>query len=77
MKIKITSERELLNMASELWHTLVNVRYHSRKWEEEHGSALLAAKKKWERKADDLIIKYNVAKSHQATDIKIEINNPE
>ena len=74
MNLIVKSEEELLEMASELWHTLVNLRHHTRRWEEEHGSVLLATKKKCERKADDLIVKYNIQKTSSVKQINVEIN---
>jgi uncharacterized damage-inducible protein DinB len=77
MKVKLNSEQELLSVARELFHVLTNLRHWSSKWEQEHGSDPLAAKKKWERKADDLLAKYQVTKTHIKQEIKIEVDATE
>ena len=77
MRIKLTSEQELVEVSRELFHCMVNLRYWTGKWEQEHGHHNLAAKKKWERKADDLIVKYNLKKTQIKQEIKIRIDEPD
>lgn len=77
MRVKLNSEEELVNMARELLHVMVNLRHWSTKWEQEYGSDLLAAKKKWERKSDDILAKYQVTKTNLKQEIKIEVDATE
>lgn len=75
MPIKINNENELLETAKELAHVLVNLRHWTKKWEETYGAEYKNAKKRWEKKADELIKKLELIKKMQQSEIKIEINN--
>jgi hypothetical protein len=74
MKIKVSSEDELLNVASELIHVLANLRKFTLLWEETHGVELKARKKYFEQKADELISKLQVEDHKHPSQVKIEVN---
>lgn len=79
MTIKITSEEELKQVAAELLHVMVNLRHYSKAWHEYHGGALLATKKTWEIRADELLKKLEVEYTMNSTvkSYKIEIEKHE
>lgn len=74
MKIKITSEQELVNVAEELIHVIANLRKFTRLWEETHGVDLKARKKYYEKQADALIERLKVNEHTHPSEIKIEVN---
>lgn len=55
--VKVHSEEELMALSGELLHALVNVRYWTKKWEQEYGCEMKIKKKYWEARADELIAK--------------------
>lgn len=75
MKIKIESEDELLEVAKEALHLLVNLRHYTKEWETAHGAELKTRKKHFEGRADEFLQKLEMKKSHKSDTIKIEINN--
>lgn len=72
MKIKISSEEELLVIAAEAIRVLANLRKFTRLWEESHGVVLKEKKKNWEARADKLITKLEVTDLNRNEHIKIE-----
>lgn len=77
MKIKISSEQELVNVAEELIHVIANLRKFTRLWEETHGVDLKARKKYYEKEADALIERLKVTEHKHPSEIKIEVNGNE
>lgn len=75
MKVKVTSDQELVDLACELLHVMQNMRYWQNRWHNEHGSILLRQKIRWEARADQLLGELNMEKTHKANSIKIEIND--
>jgi len=73
MKVTVRSEEELMELGSELLHILVNLRYATKAWERDYGANLRDRKKYYELKADELIQKLQLSKSHHAGQIKIEL----
>lgn len=74
MKILIRDEQELVNVATELVHVLNNLRFFTRKWEENYGVELRARKKYYEEKADELLKRLEITEHRQSNQIKIELN---
>ena len=74
MKIKIRDEEELVNVATELAHCLCNLRRFTKLWEDNHGVELMARKKYWEDKSDELLKRLEVTEHRQSNQIKIELN---
>ena len=72
MPIKIKDENELHEIAKELAHVLTNLRYWTKHWEETYGAFARNTKKRWEKKADELIIKLDLFKTKLKSEIKIE-----
>lgn len=77
MKIKVTSEQELVNVATELLHCLCNLRKFTKLWEENYGVEIKARKKYWEDKADSLLQRLQITEHRTQSQIKIEINGDE
>lgn len=75
MIIKINSEEELISVATEALHIISNLRKFTKLWEETHGTVLKERKKYYERKADELIQKLQVAEHKHPEQIKIEVDN--
>lgn len=75
MVVKITSEQELIQVATEAIHILNNLRHFTKKWNEGHGTELKQRKMYYEKLADDLLIRLQVTEHRQANQIKIEIND--
>lgn len=75
MRIKVTSEQELVNVATELAHVLSNLRKFQKKWEGAYGVELRERKKYWEDKADSLLQRLQVTEHRNPSQIKIEIND--
>lgn len=73
MKIRITSEQELIEIACEAIHVLSNLRYFTKLWNESHGFELKQRKVYYEKLADALLEKLNVTEHREAKQIKIEI----
>lgn len=73
MIIKISSEEQLVSVATELIHVIANLRKFTKLWEETHGVELKRNKKYYEQKADDLIAKLQVQDHKQVHEIKIEV----
>lgn len=57
MNIKITSEKESLDIIRELAHVLNNLRYATKEWETKYGCEAKARKKRWEVRADAILNK--------------------
>jgi hypothetical protein len=53
--LKVNSEEELLQKASNLFHILVNLRDKTKKWENHGGYINRQNRKYWEKKADEFI----------------------
>jgi len=77
MKVVVKSEEELMELGSELLHILVNLRFATKAWERDYGANLRGRKKYYELKADELIQKLQLTKSHHSYQIKIDINAEE
>lgn len=73
MKIKISSEEELLKVATEAIHLLSNLRHFTKKWNETHGYDLKQRKTYYEGLADSLLERLKVTEHRQSNQIKIEI----
>lgn len=74
MKITVTSEQELVNVATELAHVLSHLRKYQKKWEQNYGVELKNRKKFWEERADALLQRLQVTEHRNPIQIKIEIN---
>lgn len=75
MRIKVDSEEELLKVAQEALHLLVNMRHYQKRWHTEFGAILKNRKKEWEDKADTFLERLQMEKSFKSGSIKIEIDN--
>lgn len=75
MKIKIESEDELMEVAKEALHLLVNIRHYTKAWEETHGAELKNRKKHFEGRADEFLKKLEMEKSLRSDAVHISINN--
>lgn len=75
MRVVVKNEQELLELAKDLLHVLINLRYWSNEWHLHHGSVLLEHKKKWEKRADALIQRLKVSRSPNAFDVHIKLEN--
>jgi len=74
MKIKVTSEQELLNVCQEALHILSNLRHFTNKWNKEHGYELRQRKDYYEKMADELIQRLQITEHRRESQIKIEVN---
>jgi hypothetical protein len=75
MKVVVTDEQELFELAKELLHVLANLRYWSDQWNKYHGSVLLNRKKFYEQKADTLLERLKTKGSVHRYDVHIKIEN--
>lgn len=75
MIVKVHSEEELLMIAKEALHILVNLRHNSKAWERDYGAALKEAKKYWEGKADVFLNELQVKRSGRVNDVHITIKD--
>lgn len=75
MHVKLKNEEELLEFAKELLHISMNMRYWQEQWKKHYGHSLLEQKKKWEKRYDDFVIKYQVARTVHKYDVHIKIEN--
>lgn len=57
MKVVIRSEEELAHEFREVVNALANVRKFQKLWEKSYGVTLKEKKKRWEERADDLIVR--------------------
>lgn len=73
MKIRITSEEELIEVATEAIHLLSNLRHMTKLWNESHGCELRNRKKYYEELSDKFLEKLKVTEHREAKQIKIEI----
>jgi hypothetical protein len=74
MKIKVSSEEELIKIAEESIRIIANLRKFTRLWDESHGVELKARKKYYEAQADELIERLQSTNLQRREGIKIEIN---
>jgi hypothetical protein len=74
MNIKISSEQELIEVATEAIRVLANLRKFTMLWEESHGVVLKDKKKVWEARADKLIDKLQVPELGRNEHVKIELD---
>lgn len=74
MRIIISNEQELVNVATELAHVLCNLRHFTKLWNESHGFELKQRKTYYEQKADELLKRLQVTEHRQSNQIKIEVN---
>lgn len=72
MKVTVDSEKELVEMTTELLHILVNLRHWTKLWNENYGGYYLQQKKSWEKRSDDYLQKIGMQKSQQTNEINIE-----
>lgn len=77
MKITISSEKELIEVAQEALHIIANMRKFQKLWEQDYGVELKIRKKYYEAKADALIERLHVIEHRQACQIKIEVTRPD
>lgn len=75
MKIKVTSEDELLTICADALHVLTYLRKYTKLWEENYGVELKTRKKHYEKEADKLIEQLQLKDHKYSKDIKIEINH--
>lgn len=75
MQVKLKDEQELFELAKELLHIVTNLRFWSDEWNRHHGSVLLGHKKKWEKRADDLIERLKTTRTVNWYDVHIKIEN--
>ncbi len=74
MRIKISTEAELIKLAEESIRILANLRKFTKLWDESHGVELKARKKYYEAQADELIERLQSSNLQMREGIKIEIN---
>lgn len=73
MTVKIASEQELYDMAAQLLHILTNLRWYEDKLKEQGGGFELRNRvRDWQKRADDLLERYNVEKTTLVQQVKIE-----
>lgn len=73
MKIKISSEQELVEVAEELIHIVTNLRKFTKLWNESYGAELKRKKQYYEKRADELIERLQVKEHKHPESIKIEV----
>jgi hypothetical protein len=74
MKIKVTSEEELEQIAREALHILANLRASTKLWNEHYGSYYSGRKKYWEGKADEFTEQLQVPANKISAYINFEVN---
>lgn len=74
MKIKITSEEELVKIAEDAIKIIANLRKFTKLWQETHGVELKNRKKYWEDIADKFTDKLQMPELKRNENIKIEVN---
>lgn len=74
VKVKISSEERLEQVAAELIHVLANLRKFTKLWEATHGVQLKERKKFYEERADELIKTLQVPEHRNPDQIKVVIN---
>ena len=73
MTVKIASQQELYDMAAQLLHIMFNLRHYEEKLKEQGGGFELRNRvKDWQRRADELLERYNVEKTTLVQQVKIE-----
>lgn len=75
MKIKVSSEDELVKVAQEGIHILNNLRYWTKLWNAHHGRELRDRKQYWEEKADLFLEQLQVEEHRGQNQIKIEMKD--
>lgn len=73
MIVKIHSEQELIEVATEAIHLLNNLRHTTKLWNESHGCELRSRKKYYEELSDKFLEKLKVTEHREAKQIKIEL----
>lgn len=74
MKIKITSEQELVRVAEEAIKIITNLRKFTILWQETHGVELKNRKKCWEDIADKFIKRLEMPDLKRGENIKIDVD---
>ena len=74
MRIKISSEQQLITTAEEAIKIIANLRKFTKLWEEGYGAELRNRKKYWEQEADKFIELLQMPELNMRESIKIEIN---
>jgi len=73
MNVKIASEEELYDLAAQLLHILTNLRFYESKLKQAGGGFELRNRvRDWQKRADDLLERYNVEKTTLVQQVKIE-----
>jgi hypothetical protein len=75
MDILVKNNVELMELAREALHILVNVRHHTKYWDEHYGALAKTAKKKWEARADDFLERLKAEKTTRMSEVKIKNRN--
>lgn len=74
LKIKITSEQELVSVAEEAIQIIANLRKFTTLWQETHGVELKKRKKCWEAIADKFISRLQMPELKRNEQVKIEVD---
>lgn len=74
MKVVIHSEEDLVQLSRELLHTLVNLNYWSKECDRDPYTKTREAKRRWQKRADELLLKYGITKTDTIQSIKIKID---
>lgn len=74
MKVIISSEARLIEVAEQAIKIIANLRKYTTLWEQTHGSELRNRKKYWEGVADTFIKSLEFPELKQNDNYKIEIN---
>lgn len=73
MTVKIASEQELYDMAAQLLHITFNLRHYEKLLSEKGGGFEIRNRvRDWQKRADDLLERYNVEKTTLVQQVKIE-----
>ncbi len=75
MRVVINSEEELLDLAKELLYVMANMRHWQDQWSKHYGKTLLAQKKKWEVRADELLERLKTTRSVHKYDVHIKYSS--
>jgi hypothetical protein len=74
MKVIISSEERLIEVAEQAIKIIANLRKYTKLWEQTHGCELRNRKKYWEGVADGFVRSLELPELKQNDNYKIEIN---
>lgn len=64
VKVTVKTEEELVELTRRLLHIMINLRHWTAIWNEHYGTKNLHEKKKWEKRADELIQELKIKREH-------------